>query len=590
MAVYQSPGVYVEELDSGFMPMEGAGTSTAGFIGAALKGPVSGLPVQITDFDGFRRVYGGYLPEQEYGDYRYLAYAVEHFFINGGSRAYIMRVAPRDAVCAAAAVPAMAPVLELEARNPGIWGNSLEVIISPSYKAKTQIYEVLESAAGKAYVVKDSAGFAPGDVAAFSDGVQTVYNKVVKSQGNVMVFEQEFTVDVVDKSLHPDKVITSCELNLEIRFEDLVESYEHVSFNIDAASYIEKKLAKSELVSATYCGREGGEIRSPFSCLAGPEAPVVAVQFDGGGNGSPLEMTAPDFIGVNRRAGSKTGLQAFADNDAVSLIAVPGVTDPAVQLALTAHCENLASCFAVLDLPRHVKTAQDIVAHRNLFDTTYAALYHPWLMVYDPLKRCHIAVPPSGSILGLYARNDRARGVHTAPADEAVRACVGLYAGADVAEPDHPAAAGVNLLRALPGAGIRVRDAVTAGGGGSWKYVNVRRFIIFIEETVKANTNWAVFEPNDEVLWVRVQRTIEVFLGSLWRSGSLAGSSPGEAFFVDIGRSTMSPEDIDSGRMICVIGVAPVKPAEFIIFRITQHTSRLFTDESSHCRSSLLKS
>lgn len=590
MAEYQSPGVYVEELDPGFMSVEGAGTSTAGFIGAALKGPISGLPVQVTSFDGFRRIYGGYLSAREYGDYRYLAYAVEHFFINGGSRAYIMRIAPRDAACAVAAVPAAAPVLEMRAKNPGEWGNSLKMIISPSHKTQTQIYEVLESAAGKTYVVKDSAGFDPGDVVAFTDGVETVYNKVVKSQGNVMVFEQEFTTEVTDKALHPDKVIASCELDLEIRFEDLVESYEHVSFNINTANYVEKILAKSQLVSVTYSGHEGGAIRSPFACLAGPEAPVVAVEFTGGSNGSPLEMAASDFIGVSRGFGGKTGLQAFVDNDTVSVMAVPGVTDPAVQLAVTAHCENLASCFAVLDIPRKVNTMPDIIAHRNQFDTTYAALYHPWLTVYDPLDKCHIAIPPSGSVLGIYARTDRARGVHAAPVNQAVRACVGLESGVDGKEPEHLSAAGVNLIRAFPGAGIRVCGAVTAGGRDSWKHINVRRFFIFIEETIKANTNWAVFEPNDEVLWVRVQRTIEVFLSSLWRNGSLAGSSPGEAFFVDIGRSTMSPDDIDNGRMVCVIGVAPVKPAEFIIFCITQHTNRLFTDESSYYQSSLLKS
>lgn len=131
---------------------------------------------------------------------------------------------------------------------------------------------------------------------------------------------------------------------------------------------------------------------------------------------------------------------------------------------------------------------------------------------------------------------------------------------------------GVNLIRSFPGQGIRVWGARTASNDPSWKYVNIRRLFIFIEESIKANTNWAVFEPNDQALWTRVQRTISVFLNNMWRNGSLAGGSADEAFFVNIGRNTMSQDDIDNGRLVCVIGVAPVKPAEFVIFRITQNT------------------
>ena len=215
---------------------------------------------------------------------------------------------------------------------------------------------------------------------------------------------------------------------------------------------------------------------------------------------------------------------------------------------------------------------QDILDHRNIFDTTYAALYHPWLTVFDPLDKRNISIPPSGSVMGIYARSDNTRGVHKAPANEVVRGCVGLDVQFDKGEQDILNPKGVNLIRAFPGQGIRVWGARTASSDGNWKYINVRRLFIFIEETIKANTDWAVFEPNDEVLWVRVQRTIEVFLTNLWRGGSLVGTSPDQAFFVNIGRATMSQDDIDNGRLICVIGVAPVKPAEFVIFRITQKT------------------
>lgn len=570
MAEYLSPGVYVEEFDSGGKPMEGVGTSTAGFIGAAQKGPVEGLPQLVTNFADFRRIYGGYLSENEYGDYRFLAYAVEHFFVNGGSRAFIMRVAPGDASCAKASSPADVPVIQMEAKNPGMWGNSLRVVISPSSKAKTQIYDVLETASGKAYSVKNGAGFFPGDVVAYSDGTQTIYNRVVKCQDNIMTFEQEFEEDVTDKNLLPEKSISTCELNMEVRYEDVLESYDNLSFNIETPNYIEKKMAKSDLVTVAYVGTEPETPQSPFERLGGGD--VVTLEFSEGSNGNALAMTAADFMGEDRGAGKRTGIQAFVDNDVVSIMAVPGVTDPNVQLSLTAHCEGLASRFAVLDMPRDAKKVQDMINHRNIFDTTYAALYHPWLIVFDPLDKRNFAIPPSGSVMGIYARSDNTRGVHKAPANEVVRSCVGLDVQFNKGEQDLLNPKGVNLIRAFPGLGIRVWGARTASSDGSWKYINVRRLFIFIEESIKSNTNWAVFEPNDEVLWVRIQRTIEVFLTGLWRGGSLAGTTPDEAYFVNVGRSTMSQDDIDNGRLICVIGVAPVKPAEFVIFRITQKT------------------
>ena len=254
-------------------------------------------------------------------------------------------------------------------------------------------------------------------------------------------------------------------------------------------------------------------------------------------------------------------------------MAVPGVVDPNVQLMLVAHCENLASRFAILDVPKDAKKIDDIIAHRDIFDSHYAALYHPWLEVFDPLDKKNLAIPPSGSMAGIYARSDNTRGVHKAPANEVVRACVGLDCQFNKGEQDILNPKGVNLIRSFPGQGIRVWGARTATSNPSWKYINVRRLFIFIEESIKANTNWAVFEPNDEVLWTRVKRTIDVFLTGLWRNGYLAGSAASEAFFVDIGRSTMSQDDIENGRLICVIGVAPVKPAEFVIFRISQKTS-----------------
>lgn len=593
MAEYLSPGVYVEEFDSGAKPMEGVGTSTAGFIGLASKGPVLGAPQLVTNFADFKRIYGGYLPEKEFGNYRFLAYAVEHFFINGGSRCFITRVAPADAKQSTGCLPtAEQPEVRFIAKNPGRWGDRLSVRVRESSKAKTQILEILGAGAEKKYRVKNGAGFLENDIVAFtcSGSSEIFYNRVVSNQDQVITFVRDFPGDVVDTALLPEKLISTCEVDLEVNYEDQSELYENVSFNIAAPNYIEKKLAKSDLIIAEYvsaeeraawsantgalsAGSEKSDIRSPFDVLTNNRTVSPLLALTGGSNGSIDSISASDFIGTDNGAGRRTGIQAFLDNDAAAVMAIPGVTDPNVQLALSAHCENLGSRFAVLDVPRDAKKVQEVGAHRAMFDTSYAALYHPWLLVFDPLDKKNIAIPPSGSVAGIYARSDISRGVHKAPANEVVRSCVGLDCQFNRGEQDILNPKGVNLIRAFPGQGIRVWGARTATSDGSWKYVNVRRLFIFIEESIKANTNWVIFEPNDEVLWVRVQRTISSFLTNLWRNGYLAGSSADEAFFVNIGRSTMSQDDIDNGRLICVIGVAPVKPAEFVIFRITQKTN-----------------
>ncbi len=555
--------------------MEGVSTSTAGFIGLCERGPIEGVPQLVTSFADFKRKYGSYLSSAEFGDYRFLSYAVEHFFVNGGARAFVMRVAPGNARPAKGAAPSEADsILRFVAHDPGVWGNNLRAIITPASKARTQVLEVLEEPDGiKRYRVKNSVGFLAGDVVCFFDGKARVYNRVVKSQDNIVTFAQPFEGDVVDKNLVASKTLSTCEFNIEVKFDDQVELYEQCSFNIEAPSFVEKKLDKSDLVSVKFTAPKATEILPPFQQLAGDDLKAVAsVAFASGSNGSVDKLSPADFMGSDNGPGKRTGIQAFIDNDVVSIIGVPGVTDPNVQLTLVAHCENTASRFAVLDMPQASRKVQDLTAIRDIFDSQYAALYHPWLEVFDPLDKKNIVIPPSGSVMGIYARSDNTRGVHKAPANEPVRACVGLDCMYNKGEQDILNPKGINLIRSFPGQGIRVWGARTVSSNSLWRYINVRRLFIFIEETIKANTNWVVFEPNDEMLWVRVKRTIEVFLTNLWRGGALAGASAGEAFFVDVGRNTMTQDDIDNGRLICVIGVAPVKPAEFVIFRITQKT------------------
>lgn len=570
MAEYLSPGVYVEEFDSGPVPMQGVSTSTAGFIGVAEKGPISGAPVFITNFADFTRTFGGYLQASEFGEYRYLAHAVNHFFINGGSRAYVMRVAPSNAKVAEAVCAEGQEAVKIKARNPGEWGNQIVASFFEESKARSQVLEDLGECT---YRLKNSAGFNAGDVVKTRGLDEPEFNVVKLVDGNNVTFEKAFEAEIVDTDLLPKVMLMTCEMNVEIKSPDAKEAYEFVSFNVKSPDFIEKRFSKSALVELTAGLSE--EALNPIDIVRknfGVEDGEVKVRLQGGTNGTRDAITDGEFIGEDKGPGLRTGIQAFLDNRDVSIMAVPGITSANVQLALVNHCESLGSRFAVLDMPKESRSPKELLEHRDIVDSTYCAMYHPWIKVFDPLDKKDTFIPPSGSIVGIYARSDTSRGVHKAPANEVVSNCTGLSVNYNVGEQDVLNPKGVNLIRSFPGLGIRVWGARTASSNGLWKYINIRRLFIFLEESIKANTNWVVFEPNDEGLWARVQRTIELFLESVWRTGAFAGGGIGDSFYVNIGPTTMTQDDIDNGRLICEIGVAPVKPAEFVIFRITQKT------------------
>ncbi|GMB10560.1 MAG: phage tail sheath subtilisin-like domain-containing protein [Candidatus Improbicoccus devescovinae] len=572
MPEYLSPGVYVEEFDSGPTPMQGASTNIAGFVGVAEKGPTIGSPELIISAADFTRKFGGYLQRNEFGDYRFLAHAINHFFANGGSKAFVIRVAPNDAQVAKSA-SANGDILAIEASSSGAWGNGITVSFSKNNNSKTQIIKDLGE--GK-YKLKNGAGFIKGDVISLEGEGDPQYSVVTNVAQGVVTVSTPFTGTVVDDTLIPKVLVKTNEINVIIECGDITEKYENVSFNISSPDYIDKKLSKSDLVSIQ--AKPPQESKSPFDVIKTAfgaettEEEEIKVTLTGGANGTATNLNDGDFIGKDDGPGSRTGIQAFLDIPNVSIMAIPGITSPNVQLALVSHCERLASRFAVLDMPLDAKTPADVMKHRDIVDSDYCAMYHPWLKVYDPLDKKDIYIPPSGSVIGIYARSDNSRGVHKAPANEVVSNCTGLSVYYQSAEQDFLNPKGINAIRKFPGAGIRVWGARTASSKPLWRYVNVRRLFIYLEESIKANTNWVVFEPNDTRLWSRVQNTIETFLAGVYTSGALVGNSADEAFFVDIGPNTMTKDDIDNGRLICLIGVAPVKPAEFVIFRITQKT------------------
>jgi phage tail sheath protein FI len=281
-------------------------------------------------------------------------------------------------------------------------------------------------------------------------------------------------------------------------------------------------------------------------------------------------LLAEDIIGQDGEPGKRTGIHALEDIPELLTIAAPGWTDVAIQQALIAQCERRRDRLAVLDCePASLRPGglDAIRAHRGVHDTSFAAYYAPWVTIGG------LRVPPSGAIAGVIARVDQERGVWAAPANESVRSVDGLDTAFTSSDQDVLNPAGVNVIRAFSGRGILVWGARTLTQGAELKYVNVRRLLMFLTASIDRGTRWVVFEPNSAPTWDAVASAVEDFLFGLWRKGALQGQRPGEAFYARCDRNTMTQDDLDNGRLVCEIGVAVIRPAEFIMFRIGQWTA-----------------
>ena len=308
----------------------------------------------------------------------------------------------------------------------------------------------------------------------------------------------------------------------------------------------------------------------------GPVGPAVNL---GGGDDAYANLGVEDFVGTDGGSGHRTGIQAMEDIDEIAICAVPGMWSQTVQAALIDHCELLKDRFAILDPPDGLDI-DAIGVFRQVFDTQYAALYYPWCITADltpnAVSGSSIDVPPSGLMAGIYAATDISRGVHKAPANvviQGINLVGGLAADVTKREQDVLNPVGINALRSFPGLGERVWGARTLSSDTDWKYINVRRLFIYVEKSIYNGTQWVVFEPNNDQLWALVRQSITAFLATIWQTGALAGTTPDQAFLVQCDRTTMSQDDLDNGRLICIVGLAPVYPAEFVIFRFEQKTA-----------------
>lgn len=565
MAEYLAPGVYVEEFDSGAKAMEGVSTSTAGFIGLAQRGPTVGRPVLVTSFGEFQRVFGAFLPSS-FKEQRYLAYSVEQFFNNGGSSAYVMRVASKEDCAASCELSIGDAHIHLRAASVGEWGNKLQVKLQRNRERNSIVLK--DGPEENSYIVKNASNFQIGELVELSDGTQGTFYQVLDIREQTIVLHAPLVGDYLAEGPLASMKLYAVQYNLWCGFEDSEETYTGVALLPDLQNSLDRMLVKSQLCKVDLAKIEDVSAYQTLDTTICEEN-GLSLSFQQGTT-NLVEEDPSLFLGEDLGPGKRTGLSAFQEISDASIMCIPGITLPAVQSALVSYCEGRTSCFAILDIPIDQTTVDEVLTHRSYFDSNYGAIYHPWLSYFDSLEKRNFYLPPSGVMAGIYARCDNERGVFKAPANEVVRGCTGLSVTYNEVEQGKCNPQGVNLIRAIPGSGIRVWGARTMSSDPSWKYINVRRLFIYMEESIRANTNWVVFEPNDQLLWSRVEGTITMFLTTLWRNGALAGATPEEAFFVNVGTSTMTQDDILNGRLICVIGAAPVRPAEFVIFRITQ--------------------
>ncbi len=540
MPEYLSPGVYVEEVDRGPKPIEGVGTAMAAFVGfserAEYQREVDGelitedllnKPQLVTNWTQYAQRFGGFV------EGAYMPHAVYGYFHNGGSRCYVVSVK----TIGNAQVPLLSadgkPHLIARAKQAGFDGLRLRVKVDvpepPAAKGKGKTKEgEEEGAAGE------------------GDGLQP-FTMTVERQG-------------VSGAWQVKEVLSGVTL---VELEEDGAKQVQVSFKNNKAP---------ELIDLII-----PDVTAPLAKVW----PVSQQQSLNLEKAQLLPATSSEFKGdVVERSGVE-GLEALDD---VTMVCVPDLmsTPPgetlnldmvkAVQTAMIGHCERLGDRVAIIDPPPNA-TPQEIKDWRmNItgYDSSYAALYWPWVQVDDPIQNRPILVPPSGHVAGIWARNDNTRGVHKAPANEVVLGATGLAYNCTKGEQDTLNPNGVNCIRAFPGRGIRVWGARTLSSNPSWRYINVRRLFNFVEKSIENGTQWVVFEPNDPFLWFRVQRDVTSFLTTVWSDGALFGASPGQAFYVKCDAELNPPESRDLGRLIIEIGMCPVKPAEFVIFRISQ--------------------
>jgi phage tail sheath protein FI len=665
---YRAPGIYVEEISSGSHPIPSVATSTAAFLGAARKGPIN-KPTLVTSFSEFERKFGGPYAIIRGAQEHYLYYAVRHFFQQGGSRCYVVRVAHyQDGVLQA--VPSSTTfdgMLTVSAISPGTWGRELEVQVVNSTAFSLPLKEdvaqgasqivlplndqvrvgsllwIVEEVTGRIEKIERGVTFVPYDDNNPGGGLRrvdnTTYSGTISSNtpvygprltylgatgsevhvdggvpdapdgigvaplkktdgadlrpGDTLAFAITQALGVVDRvSAQPDTTLVhfanatlpifkasrsrvyarGFTLNVRRRVGkdilEIVEVHENLS------------LVKSNRVDdvGVRLGADSGASQY-IAASDGPASDVVVLNnsdfkaLEGGSDGlnndpnNPNVTTLPadDFKGDELL---KTGLHALTPITDVAILVVPNACEDVAKGAI-AYCDRRGDLFLILE---RWSGSRSIEEYRDKVSSKYAALYDPWISVTDVATGKPALVPPSGALAGIYALTDSRRGVHKAPAGLDVGKVVvadGLERIFSKAEYDGLYPKNINaILKSSDG--IHVWGSRTLSPDSEWQQINVRRLFNFLEKSIENGTQWVAFEPNDPTLWKNIERNVSAFLRIQWLEGKLVGATEKEAFFVHCNAETNPPEVVNAGQVITVIGVAPSRPAEFVIFRIKQ--------------------
>jgi uncharacterized protein len=519
MPTYLTPGVYVEEVPSTSKPIEGVSTSIAAFVGLTPGGPVN-TPMRISNWTQFSKIYGDPV-EPENGPFMegaYLAHSIFGFFQNGGSVCWVVRVGKADAgnskaEAAQAALPA--------ASDSGV--ETLRLLAQKGVDAQVK--------------------------------VDFTENPVIKNDGDG----------------EGDKPAAEPTYKIVITAGSDSEEYDNLTLKKGRNNLATKVNAASKLIKIEETGSSLPEAqRAPAPGTYVLSAPPVSAE----------DLSSSDFAGDVAR---RRGMGGLAAVDEITMVCVPdmwaiaengnGAVVKDLQGKLIAHCENAGDRMAILDAPPD-KIPQEVLDWRLNeagYDSKFAALYWPWIEVMNPLDNRPLSIPPSGHVAGVWCRTDATRGVHKAPANEVAMGANAVAFQITQAEQGSLNKAGINCIRAFSGRGIRIWGARTLSSDPEWRYINVRRLFNYVSESIMQGTQWSVFEPNDQKLWIQLRIAASSFLTRTWREGALFGSSPDQAFFVKCDDETNPPDVIEAGQVVCEIGIAPVKPAEFVIFRLSQY-------------------
>jgi phage tail sheath protein FI len=579
-------GLNVVEVDgSAPATIQGAATSVAAFVISTRRGTPN-RPVRVTSFAQFTERFGGF-SAGSVG-----AYLVRGFFENGGQFAYVNRVGGRGANAAASASATISTgpaagqqLITLTAGfrgapDPGPWGNDLRAELVPSFS--TTIRPAGTIAAGGT-TLTSVAGFSPQDVIVLSDGTDraTVTVQTINASTGAVTWAPNLT-NAGDFDAATTTVASS---DFTLRIDQVrdgvpvtVETWERLTLRRVAANYavtvLNDPLRGSKYVTVT-------DARAATETGAASPGRSAAVTLANGTGGT---VDANDFIGD---AAGHTGLRALDALD-VQLVATER-TDPAVVIAALAYCEGRGDCMFVGAVPEATVGAGTAIDYGAQFQgkKVYGALYGPWITVTDPLSAAVTpvrSVPPTGHVMGVYARVETARGIHKAPAGDEARVLGALdveYRLSDAELTDLVKTGSVNGIRVVPGAGIVVDSSRTLSTDVRWLYVNVRLLFNYVKSSLRQGLRWVRQEPNRDTLWTAVTYgSVRPFLLGLWRQGAFGTGEPDDVFTIICDETNNPPDEVDKGNFAVEVYFYPSKPAETVVITVGQQPSRATATES----------